>query len=447
MNWNAKYAIFLLSSTIITYFGARLVHAARQGKSRKGWLALSIVLNLSMLLSFKYLDFFAVTLSAVLKHLGAGVNFPEFKWLLPVGISFYTFQSLGYMIDVYRGKIGPEKHFGIYSLFVSFFPQVASGPINRAPDLIPQFLKKHEFDYNRVRTGLLQMLWGYFKKLVVADRLAVIVNTVFDHPADHQGMEIVIAVIFFAIQIYCDFSGYTDIAIGAARIMGFDLMKNFRAPYFSMSVTEFWRRWHISLSTWFRDYVYFPLGGNKKGKIRTYFNLFIVFLVSGLWHGAAMTFVVWGALHGLYIVAEKAYRPLQQKLYQRLNWNMEVFSFKLYRILITAGMVTFAWIFFRANSLSDAFLLIRNVTHWNWNVFFTNKLLDLGLDYKEFHVAVIAIIFLFVMEILQESSDLVMSFFRQHLIFRWAVYILAVMVVLIFGYYGTGEKTFIYFQF
>jgi alginate O-acetyltransferase complex protein AlgI len=447
MNWNASYAILLFSSTLITYLGGRLIIFSKSIKLRKFWLTSSIVLNLSMLLFFKYFNFFGDVLTNALKYMGLAMDFPRIELLLPVGISFYTFQSLSYIIDVYRKKIEPEKHFGIYALFVSFFPQIASGPISRAPVLIPQFRKSNEFDYERIRNGLLQMTWGYFKKLVIADRLAVLVNTVFDNPADHHGIEIVVAVIFFTVQIYCDFSGYTDIAIGAAKIMGFDLMKNFRMPYFSESITDFWRRWHISLSTWFRDYLYFPLGGNKKGQIRTYLNLFMVFLISGLWHGAAMTFAIWGALHGFFIVFEKAYKPYQERLYDKFRWNRKLFSFKLYRVLITFSLVSFAWIFFRAKSFADAMTLIQNAFQWNWNSIFSGKLFTLGLDVKEFFVAILATILLFTFEIMHLSVNMTSSLLKQNIVFRWAIYLLAVLAILIFGYYGGEEKAFIYFQF
>jgi alginate O-acetyltransferase complex protein AlgI len=447
MNWNPSYGIFLFTSTLITYTGARLVFSMNQGRKRKAMLATAIILNLSMLLTFKYYTFFTGTITSALQFLHLSVAFPKFHWLLPVGISFYTFQSLGYLIDVYKSKMEPERHFGIYALFVSFFPQVASGPINRAPLLIPQFRQQHELDYDRVRSGILQMLLGFFKKMVIADRMAVMVSTVFDHPAEHQGVEIVVAVFFFAIQVYCDFSGYTDIAIGAARIMGFDMMKNFRTPYFSVSITDFWRRWHISLSSWLRDYLYFPLGGSRKGKFRAYVNLFVVFLVCGLWHGAAMTYVIFGALQGLYMVVEKAYRPYQEKLYDRLRWNRQHFSFKLYRIAVTFSLICFSFIIFRANSISDAMLLTGNLFQWDWHALTMAKLTALGLDSKDIYVAIISIFLLMIIDIFSDLKDTTAFFSKRNIVLRWAFYLAAVLVILIFGYYGTGEKTFIYFQF
>jgi alginate O-acetyltransferase complex protein AlgI len=447
LNWNPTYGIFIFASTLITYTGARLVSGEKTGRRRKILLAAAIILNLSMLITFKYYNFFTGTITAFLHFIHLSVVFPAFHWLLPVGISFYTFQSLGYLVDVYKGKMEPEKHFGIYALFVSFFPQVASGPVNRAPLLIPQFRQEHEIDYDRVRSGLLQMLLGFFKKLVIADRVAVLVSGVFDHPAEHHGIEIVAAVFFFAVQVYCDFSGYTDIAIGAARIMGIDMMKNFRTPYFSGSITEFWRRWHISLSSWFRDYLYIPLGGNRKGKARTFFNLYIVFVVCGLWHGAAWTYVLFGLLQGTYMVVEKVYQPYQDKLYDRLRWNRQHISFRLYRIAVTFALILFSFIIFRANSISDAILLTGNIFQWDWQALSIQKLSSLGLDPGELYVAFVAIAVLLVIDLLSERRNMERNFSKTNIILRWAFYIAAVLVILIFGYYGTGQKTFIYFQF
>ncbi|MGE0267465.1 MAG: MBOAT family protein [Candidatus Omnitrophota bacterium] len=287
----------------------------------KKYLFISLFCSLGILFAFKYFNFFSDSLRTGLNYFNIFIDLPYFNVLLPVGISFYTFQTLSYSIDVYRGKQKPEHHFGKFLLFVIYFPQLVAGPIERSTNLLPQFHQKFEFDYERIKSGLLLMGWGLFKKIVIADRAAVLVNQIYNNPHDFKGLPLILATYLFAFQIYCDFSGYSDIAIGSARVMGIRLMKNFDLPYFSQSIAEFWRRWHISLSTWFRDYMYIPLGGNRLGKIRWYCNLLIIFLVSGLWHGARWTFIIWGALHGLYLVFSLVLQPYRQRLTKMFSLN------------------------------------------------------------------------------------------------------------------------------
>lgn len=447
MNWNPTYAILIFTSTVVTYLSGILIAKTESSQVKKYWVTLSFVLNLSILFFFKYFNFFASTIANGMETLGIALNVPNFDVLLPVGISFYTFQALSYTVDVYRKQTTPEKHFGYYALFVSFFPQLVAGPIERSYHLLPQFKKNLKFDYDRVKSGILLMIWGFFKKLVIADRVAVFVNIVYNNPSEHFGYEVVIATLFFAIQIYCDFSAYSDIAIGSARIMGYDLMQNFRSPYFSKSISEFWHRWHISLSTWFRDYLYIPLGGNRQGKYRVYFNLFIVFFVSGLWHGAAMTFVIWGALHGLYVIVERLYRPYQAKIYQLLSWDTSKFSFRVYRVLVTSLLVCFAWIFFRANSLDDSYILIRNMLDVEFSTLYSGQLYQLGLDSKEFWIAVYAILVLIISDFILTRRSIPEFISKQTLVFRWSFYFASVFGTLIFGYYGDEVSSFIYFQF
>ncbi|MGL6168515.1 MAG: MBOAT family O-acyltransferase, partial [Fusobacteriaceae bacterium] len=307
MNWNPKYAILMGTSTLVTYLSGILIEKSnsileenQRNKMRKLWVFLSFGINLSILFFFKYFNFLGTNITYILSKIHIGVKIPNFDMLLPVGISFYTFQALSYTMDVYRGDVKAQKNLGKYALFVSFFPQLVAGPIERSTHLLAQIDKEYNFEYERVKNGLLLMLWGLFKKIVIADRLAVLVNTVYNNPTNYEGFVLIIASVFFAFQIYCDFSSYSDIAIGAANVMGYDLMKNFNRPYFSKSIGEFWRRWHISLGTWFRDYLYFPLGGSKVSKSKRYRNIMVVFLVSGLWHGASWNFIVWGGLHGIY---------------------------------------------------------------------------------------------------------------------------------------------------
>ena len=286
---------------------------------KRKWLYLSLLTNLGILFGFKYFNFINDNLQQLFDQINVFYNVPAFDVLLPVGISFYTFQTLSYTIDVYNGKTKAQKHLGVFAVFVSFFPQLVAGPIERSHRLLPQFFIKHEFNYDRVRHGLQQMIWGFFKKVVIADRLAIVVDGVYNNLDDYSGLALIVATIFFTFQIYCDFSGYSDIAIGSARVMGFELMDNFKRPYFSKSISEFWKRWHISLSTWFRDYLYIPLGGNKVVKWRWYYNLFITFLVSGFWHGANWTFIAWGALHGIYLITAIILKNPKQQILEFLN--------------------------------------------------------------------------------------------------------------------------------
>lgn len=304
MCWNPKYALLIATSTVITWLSGLLIDRTNKSTAdlknkifkKKLWVGLSFASNLAILFFFKYFDFALRNLNAVLAQFNFELIQPGFDVILPVGISFYTFQALSYTMDVYRGEIYAEKNILKYALFVSFFPQLVAGPIERSKNLLKQFNEEHCFDYDRVKNGLLLMLWGFFMKLVIADRVALLVDQVYNNWEQYAGFEIVVATVFFAVQIYCDFGSYSNIAIGAAQVMGFTLMENFRQPYFATSVADFWRRWHISLTSWFRDYLYIPLGGNRKGQLRKYLNVMIVFVTSGLWHGASWHFVVWGGL-------------------------------------------------------------------------------------------------------------------------------------------------------
>ncbi|MCF0209449.1 MAG: MBOAT family protein, partial [Bacteroidaceae bacterium] len=306
MCWQPKYALLLLFSTTATYVAAKYIARCHTQKAKKIWLTSAIVINLAILFFYKYYGFAAEIITSLMSEIGIAINIPRLDLLLPVGISFYIFQALGYSIDVYRGNVQAEKNFITYALFVSFFPQLVAGPIERSTNLLKQFKEEHKFDYDYAMSGFKLMLWGYFIKLCMADRAALYVDNVFNNINNHEGYSTLIASIMFTIQIYGDFAGYTFIAIGCARIMGFSLNDNFRRPYFAVTITDFWRRWHISLSTWFRDYVYFPLGGSRTTKAKTYRNLMITFGISGLWHGANWTFVIWGLLHGIAQCIERA---------------------------------------------------------------------------------------------------------------------------------------------
>ena len=430
MNWKPVYALLLLSSTVITYLAGLGIGHFQEKNKKKACLVASIVLNLAILFLFKYYNFLGSNIEAALQACGLGIDIPELGLLLPVGISFYTFQALGYSIDVYRGTADAERHFPTYALFISFFPQLSAGPIGRANSLLPQFKTEHRFDFENVKAGALMMLWGYFLKLILADRCDLYVDAVFNNVAMHNGGSYLLASLLFPFQIYGDFAGYSLIAIGVARVMGFRLMENFKRPYFACSVGEFWRRWHISLSTWFRDYVYIPLGGNRVGKLRNYFNLLVTFVVSGIWHGANWTFLCWGCLHGILLCIEKA-MGIGKKQYsgarKALHWA------------VTFILVSLAWIIFRANSLSDAWTVISGL--------FTNfgaPVVDFSM-FTDITLALVAIAILLFKEVREEFSLFPRLSISGKPYATYAYIIVMIAAILLFGVLG-GDQ-FIYFQF
>jgi D-alanyl-lipoteichoic acid acyltransferase DltB (MBOAT superfamily) len=446
--WDWRFLFLIFISSLVDFIIGQIIHKASSDKKRKRFLMVSLLVNLGFLCYFKYANFFIETFVDSFRLFGQELEVSTLNIILPVGISFYTFQTLSYTIDIYRKQLEPTKDALSFFTFVAFFPQLVAGPIERASHLLPQFYKTYKFNYNQVKSGLLLIAFGLFKKMVIADRVAVLVNQVYNSPGEYYGYETIIATFFFAFQIYCDFSGYTDIAIGIARTMGFDLMKNFKAPYFSKSITEFWRRWHISLSTWFRDYVYIPLGGSRKGGFRTYLNLFIVFLVSGLWHGAAITFVIWGVIHGVIIILEKALIPFRTNTFRKLKLDKNNFSSKLFFTAITFFIVCFAWIFFRANSVEDAWTIITNSGVDNFDGINYGGLYKLGLNLIEFWTAVTAIVLLIIFDYHHGRKSVYEWLNKQNLIFRYLVYICIVFTLLIFGIYGDmAPQEFIYFQF
>jgi alginate O-acetyltransferase complex protein AlgI len=361
--WKATYLSLLILTTAVDYTAALVIEAAVTSRRRRILMATSLTMNLGLLFLFKYFNFVNDSLSAGFAQFNIFYHSPAFQLLLPVGISFYTFQSLSYVIDVYRGVQKAERHFGRFALYVSFFPQLVAGPIERSTNLLPQFQPSYTpgFDRQRVLDGLRLMLWGFLKKVVVADRLAYYVEATYSSVGSHTGVELLIATYLFAFQIYCDFSGYSDIAIGSARIMGFDLMTNFRTPYLATSIREFWQRWHISLSTWFRDYVYVPLGGNRCGQWAWYRNLFLTFFLSGIWHGANWTFVIWGALHGTYLVMALVTQTWRDRAIRALRIDTVPGLLRAWRTVVTFNLVAIGWVFFRANNLADAATVFRKI--------------------------------------------------------------------------------------
>lgn len=441
MAWEPAYALLLLTTTLVAWLSALGMEGATKPRRRTCLIA-SLVINLGLLFTFKYFNLFADTgewLASAL--LGFRLDLPTLSVLLPVGISFYTFQALSYSIDVYRGDRGAERHFGLFALYVSFFPQLVAGPIERSTTLLPQLGRSYDFDHQRVSDGLKLMAWGFFKKLVIADRLSVYVDQVYGAPTEFGSLVLGLATVFFAYQIYCDFSGYSDIAIGASQVLGYDLMLNFRQPYHSATVQGFWRRWHISLSTWFRDYLYIPLGGNRVGTSRRYANLFIVFVVSGLWHGASWTFVAWGALHGFYLVFGMATHEWRRSVARQVGLASIPWLYKFLQITTTFSLVTWAWIFFRADTIGEAWYIGTHLfadLSWPSDIY-------LGLGFYDFWVGVAALAILEAVHWAQRDRRLRPWLQGQPAWLRWSLYYGAVMIVLLFA--NTDGGKFIYFQF
>lgn len=431
MNWKPVYALLIMTSTILTYSCGLLVERYNNDKpKKKTFLVISLVLNFSILFLFKYFNFIGQSITTLFSICGLAWYIPNLDVLLPVGISFYTFQAVGYSVDVYRGTIKAEHNFMTYALFVSFFPQLVAGPIERAKNLLPQFHEEHQFHYDDAVDGIKQMLWGFFMKICVADVLSEYVNAVFNNVSQHNGTSMIIAAIFFTFQIYCDFGGYSNIAIGAARVMGFRLMENFHIPYFSLNVKEFWKRWHISLSSWFMDYVYIPLGGNRCKYPRHLLNLMITFLVSGLWHGANWTFVIWGGLHGTYQVIGNIWHKFVHKPEYKTTIS------RLISMLFCFTIVSFAWIFFRANNVNDAFIIIGKIFS------------DWGHPFVDKYVLVYGLTALFIL-IFKDAKDNfkwnVHLIHSKHAVVRYVSTVILIVYILLFGSFTSGQ--FIYFQF
>lgn len=459
MCWSVKYALLLLFSTGVTYISgillenikARSIDKSRKERLKKLCVAGSFGLNLGVLIFFKYFDFLFDNISGLLGVAGIELSRPGFNIVLPVGISFYTFQALSYTMDVYRDEIYAEKNFLRYALFVSFFPQLVAGPIERSKNLLKQLGQTQKFDFEKARDGLLLMLWGFFLKIVLADRIAIFVDAIYGDYAAKGGFYIVVATMLFAVQIYCDFYGYSTIAMGAAEILGIHLMENFNSPYLAQSVAEFWRKWHISLSSWFRDYLYFPLGGSKKGKLRKYLNIMIVFLTSGLWHGASWSFVVWGGLNGFYQIIGDILKPVRDKAVKWLQLDRNTYSHKLFHIVGTFALIDFSWIFFRAASLGDALGILRSmVSTFNPWILLDGSLYKCGLDRANFDVMLISILILLGADICKARGVKIREIIvKQEWWFRWVFVAMSAAMILLLGVWGSNydATSFIYFQF
>ena len=461
MGWNPQYALLIAFSTVVTYLSGillekvKLLEAESVIKKKKLIVAGSFIINIAILFFFKYFGFLFENVVTVIQYFGFEISERSFDIILPVGISFYTFQALSYTVDVYRGEVEAEKNFLRYALFVSFFPQLVAGPIERSKNLLKQVDSMENikvWNYEQIAKGSILMLWGFYLKMVIADRAAILVDNVYDSYWMYGSVELILASVLFAVQIYCDFSSYSLIAIGSAKIMGFHLMENFNTPYFSCSIKEFWRRWHISLSTWFRDYVYIPLGGSRCGKEKKYRNLIITFLVSGLWHGASWNYVFWGWLHGLYQVIGEELSSAKRRFTECFKIKTGSISYKFGQVFLTFLLVDFAWIFFRADSLHDAVMVVTRIaTKWNPWVLFNKSLYSLGLDQTEIHVLCVALIVLFLVDIVRYRYKQTLDVFlgEQCLWFSWGVIFILLFSIIIYGVYGPefDAKQFIYFQF
>lgn len=434
--WDYRFLALILFSTLVDYAIGISIHKQEDRLKRKLLLYISIITNIGFLGFFKYYNFFVDNFCLAFTFFGSEIKANSLNIILPVGISFYTFQTLSYTIDVYRKKLTPTHDFIAFASFVSFFPQLVAGPIERATNLLPQFYTKRKFDYSKAVDGMRQILWGLFKKMVIADNCAEVANTIFNNSADYSGSTLVLGAIFFAIQIYCDFSGYSDIAIGTARLFGFSLMQNFKFPYFSRDIAEFWRRWHISLSTWFRDYIYIPLGGSKCGIVTKIRNTFIIFIISGFWHGANWTFIIWGALNAIFFL------PLMLTDRNRKNTNT-VAENKLFpsireigAILLTFGLTTFAWIFFRAENIEHAYDYIYSI--FSPTLFMFPEVFPIK--------TILLVIFFVALEWLGRNGQYAISDLGKTWkpIFRYAFYYAIVFAIFLFK--GSNQE-FIYFQF
>lgn len=462
MCWNAKYALLMLFSTFVTYTCGLLLegikHTSWEEKQKNSYknllVFLSFALNLLILGYYKYSNFAIDLIAKIFGLINVNLNIPVFDIILPVGISFYTFQALSYTMDVYRDEIYAERNFFRYALFVSFFPQLVAGPIERSKNLLRQLAEPQNFCFERARYGFLLMLWGFFLKVVLADRIAIFVDTVYGDYMRFGGWYLIIATVLFAFQIYCDFYGYSVIAIGSAQILGIEIMENFRAPYLSCSVAGFWRNWHISLTSWFKDYLYIPLGGGRKGTLRKYINKILVFLVSGLWHGADLSFVAWGLLNGIYQVIGEILNPMRKKIINALHVNQQHFVYRIAQILITFVLVDFSWIFFRSDSITVALRIIKQMVSVN-NIYILNILNDhslgsCGLNGENLAVMVLCILILLIADVCKCKKISIGHRIAELPWWMQSVLVAVIIcIILVFGIWGPeyNQANFIYFQF
>ena len=434
--WDWRFLFLLFFSTFLDYFTGLKMANSENDKMKKFWFWLSVIVNLGFLGVFKYYNFFAASFADALSNLGFHINPTTINIILPVGISFYTFHGLSYVIDIYKDRIKPEKNFVDYSLFVSFFPLLVAGPIERATHLLPQIKKERNFEYSNAVDGLKQILWGLFKKIVIADQCSILANTIFNNQDNYSGSTLLLGALFFTFQIYGDFSGYSDIALGTARLFGIELLQNFAFPYFSRDIAEFWRRWHISLSTWFRDYLYVPLGGSRGGNWMRIRNTFIIFIVSGFWHGANWTFIVWGLLNAIYILPSIIFKTNRNNLDIVARGKIFPTIREFFSIQLTFALTVFAWIFFRSPNISSALSFISKI--------FSGSFFTIPTEYS---IQLFALIFFFiVVEWFGREKEYAIKIIGNNWSkpIRYCFYFLIIATIFIFS---TKEQQFIYFQF
>ena len=441
--------ILVLGLTIAIDYTAGLLIEKTEGRRKKLFLVISILSTCAVLVVFKYFNFFNSNLMRVAQFFHWNYPIGALSLILPIGLSFHTFQSLSYVIEVYRGNFKAEKHFGIYSLYVMFYPQLVAGPIERPQNLLPQFYEKHTYDDQRVMDGLKLMVWGFFKKVVIADHLAVVVDQVYKDPTQYTGIPLIAGALFFGIQVYCDFSGYSDIAIGAAQVMGFRLRDNFNRPFHAPSMAEFWRRWHMSLMSWFRDYVYIPLGGSRVAKWKWYFNIFFTFTLSGLWHGAGWGFILWGSLNGCYLIISDWTKSLREKWAQWVRLDRIPIFHKGFQIGFTFFLFCFTLILFRSKTLSDALYVITHLGTGLGSLkglkMSLKSFYNLGVDRHELILLLISIGLMELVEWVEPLRNMRRMFSERPILFRWVMYYVVILFLIFFGKYN--DRAFIYFQF
>lgn len=440
-----KYILIILGINLLDYVTGILLEKT-SGKTKTFILWCSLILSFLPLLVFKYFNFFTANVVRFAALFNLHYSVPILKLILPIGLSFHTFQSFGYCIEVYKGRLKAERRLGIFLLFGTFFPQLMAGPIERAQNLLPQFDEVHKFDFARLNSGLRRMLWGFFKKMVVADQLSVIVSKIYGNPSAYPGLPLIIATLAFAVQIYCDFSGYTDIAIGAARILGFKLMENFETPYFSKSVPEFWRRWHISLFNWFRNYIYFPLGGSRCSMPRHLFNLMVVFAVSGLWHGANWTFIIWGVLNGIYLISSILTAKIRGKIVAFIRLDRLPALHAKIETLIAFTLITLSWVFFRASNIHQALYIFRHLIPASFSLSALRISLGATDLYEELILSMFAVAILLFVEVCISKRNIFFRTFASRPWIRTACYLALFVIILGLGV-SSSEAQFIYFQF
>ena len=454
MRWNAKYGLLLLGCTLITYFAGIAIESTKgdsNEKKSKKCLIIAIVGIAAVLCVYKYTNFVVNNMNIFFGLFKIDKSIQAVDVVLPVGISFFSLQAIGYLVDVYRGGQKAEYNFIRYALFISFFPQILSGPIERGEHMLHQFETPRKFDYEKARHGVLLMIFGYFLKLVIADRAAFIVNNVYGNYWGYTGAAIVLATVIYALQIYCDFYGYSTIALGTAKALGIDLIDNFNCPYFSQSTQEFWRRWHISLSTWLRDYIYFPLGGSRCSKKRSYINLIITFLVSGLWHGSKWTFIAWGLINGLYQAIGKSTRDKRKAIATKLSINTDTPAYKVFRMIITFILMDFTWLVFRIDRLSDLpHILKHTITNFDLLSICAERIYNYGLDVKDFQILLFGTLVLLFADICKYRGIKISEWIcKQNWLFRVGSIVLPVLFIALVGIWGNAynASSFIYFKF